>query len=56
MITLDHRGEGGCQPNDHKIKHQGGLDSIYVFYWGHNNSFSRKFKVLKGQFNIKDKV
>ena len=24
MITLDHRGEGGCQPNDHMITHQGG--------------------------------
>ena len=24
MITLDHRGEGGSQPNDHMITHQGG--------------------------------
>ena len=28
MITLDHRGEGGSQPNDHMITHQG---TICVF-------------------------
>ena len=41
MITLDHKGEGEGQPNDHMITHQGGrgyLDSIYVFNLGHSNS------------------
>ena len=28
---------------------------FYVFYYGQNNSFSRKFMELKGHFNTKDK-